>query len=116
MSTPDRLIFIYNADGGLVQMALDSLHKTLSPSTYPCSLCAITYGSLRMDPKWRKWLQALPIPAVFQHKDDTPHKHIPLPAVLRERAGKIEVLIDAPKLDSLSSLDALIAMMEARLA
>lgn len=112
---PERLIFIYNADGGLVQMALDSLHKTLSPSTYPCSLCAITYGSLRMDPKWRKWLRALPIPAVFQHKDDTPHKHVALPAVLRERGGEIEVLIDAPTLDSLGSLDALIAMMEARL-
>lgn len=113
---PDRLIFIYNADGGLVQMVLDSLHKTLSPATYPCSLCAITYGSLMMHPKWRKWLKALPMSAVFQHKDDTPHKHIPLPAVLRERGGEIEVLIDAPTLDGLGSLDALIAEMEARLS
>lgn len=113
---PDRLIFIYNADGGLVQMALDALHKTLSPATYPCSLCAITYGSLRMDPKWRKWLKTLPIAAVFQHKDDTPHKHIPLPAVLAERSGKFDMLIDAPTLDRLGTLDALIAMMEARLA
>ena len=116
MSAPERLIFIYNADGGLLNMALDSLHKTLSPATYPCSLCAITYGSVRMDPKWRKWLKALVIPAVFQHKDDTPHKHIPLPAVLAERGSKVEVLIDAPTLDSLGSLDALIALMEVRLA
>jgi hypothetical protein len=112
---PDRLIFIYNANGGLIYMALDSLHKTLSPATYPCSLCAVTYGSFRMDPKWRTWLKALGIPAVFQHKDDTPHKHIALPAVLAERAGQIEVLIDAPTLDSLDTLGALIAMMEARL-
>jgi hypothetical protein len=111
----EHLIFIYNANGGLMHMALDSLHKTLSPSTYPCSLCAITYGSLRMVPKWRQWLNALPISAVFQHKDDTPHKHIPLPAVLRERGGAIEVLIDAPTLDSLGTLDALIAEMDARL-
>lgn len=113
---PDRLIFIYNAKGGLVHMALDSLHKTLSPSTYPCSLCAVTYGSLRMDPKWRKWLAQLAMPVAFQHKDDTPHKDIPLPAVLREVGGTIEVLIDAPTLDSLGTLDALIAEMEARLA
>ena len=113
---PDRLIFIYNANGGLVQMAIDSLHKTLSPSTYPCSLCAVTYGSLRMEPKWRKWLAELPMPAVFQHKDDTPHKSIPLPAVLRERRGQVEVLIDAPTLNSLGTLDELIAQMEARLA
>lgn len=113
---PDRLIFIYNADGGLVQAALDSLHKTLSPATYPCSLCAVTYGSFRMDPKWRQWLKALAIPAVFQHKDDTPHKHIALPAVLAERGGEIELLIDAPTLDSIETLNALIAAMEARLA
>lgn len=113
---PDRLIFIYNANGGLVQMAIDSLHKTLSPSTYPCSLCAVTYGSLRMEPKWRKWLAELPMPAVFQHKDDTPHKSIPLPAVLRERSGQVEVLIDAPTLNGLGTLDELIAQMEARLA
>lgn len=113
---PGRLIFIYNANGGLMHMALDSLHKTLSPSTYPCSLCAVTYGSFRMHPKWRHWLNALGIPAVFQHKDDTPHKHIALPAVLAERGGQIEVLIDAPTLDRLASLDALIAMLEARLA
>ena len=113
---PDRLIFIYNANGGLVHMALDSLHKTLSPATYPCSLCALTYGALRMDPKWRKWLAALKIPAVFQHKDDTPHKQVPLPAVLCESGGQIEVLIDATTLDGIASLDALIAQMEERLS
>lgn len=113
---PERLIFIYNADGGLAQAIMDSLHKTLSPATYPCSLCAITYGSFRMDPKWRTWLAALPMPAVFYHKDDTPHKDVPLPAVLRDRAGQIEVLIDASTLDLIESLDALITMMEARLA
>jgi hypothetical protein len=112
---PDRLIFIYNADGGLVQAFLDSVHKTLSPATYPCSLCAITYGSLRMDPKWRKWLKALPIPVVFYHKDDTPYQGIPLPAVLCERGGQIDTLIDAATLDTLGSLGALIAAMEQRL-
>ena len=112
----DRLIFIYNADGGLVQMVLDALHKTLSPATYPCSLCALTYGSLRMEPKWRKWLAALAIPVVFQHKDDTPHKDVPLPAVLCESGGRIEVLIDAPTLDGIATLDALIAEMETPLS
>ncbi len=112
----DRLIFVYNADGGLVQAFLDSVHKTLSPATYPCSLCAITYGSLRMHPKWRKWLQALPFQVVFYHKDDMPFPDIALPVVLIERSGQIETLVDAATLDGLGSLDALIAVMEARLA
>jgi hypothetical protein len=113
---PDRLIFVYNADGGLVQAVIDSVHKTLSPATYPCSLCAITYGSLRMDPQWRQWLKALPIPVVFYHKDDTPYPDVPLPVVLCERGGRVETLIDAATLDALGSLDALIAAMEAKLS
>jgi hypothetical protein len=38
-----ELLFVYNADAGLVTGLLDTLHKVLSPSTYSCSLCAITY-------------------------------------------------------------------------
>ena len=111
----DRLIFVYNADGGLVQGFLDSVHKTLSPATYPCSLCAITYGAFRMDPKWRKWLKTLPLPVVFYHKDDMPFKDIMLPVVLSERSGQIASLIDSATLNGLGSLDALIAMLKARL-
>ena len=37
---------IYNADGGLVNGALDLLHKTFSPATYACRLCDVTYGPL----------------------------------------------------------------------
>jgi hypothetical protein len=111
----DRLIFIYNADGGIVQGILDSVHKTLSPATYACSLCAITYGAFTMDRRWRAWLQALPVPSVFYHKDDSPYRDIALPVVLVERAGEVEVLASAAQLNELGSVDALIAEIEARL-
>jgi len=38
-----NLIFVYNANGGLVNSWLDTAHKIVSPSTYSCSLCAITF-------------------------------------------------------------------------
>ena len=38
-----RLVFVYNANAGLVAGMLDSVHKVVSPATYPCSLCAVTY-------------------------------------------------------------------------
>lgn len=115
----DRLIFVYNADGGLVQGLLDTLHKTLSPSTYSCSLCAITYGALRMDPKWRAWLKTLPMPAVFLHKDevarDLPGFAEPLPVVLVERGGRRTVMLSAAQLGALADVDALIARLNAEL-
>ena len=119
-SAPDRLIFVYNADGGLAQGFLDSVHKIVSPDTYACSLCAITYGALRMDPKWRAWLKALPIPTVFLHKDEIaralPGFDHALPVVLAERAGRSEVLLSAEELNALPGVDALIAKLETTVA
>jgi hypothetical protein len=112
---PDRLIFIYNADGGIAQGIIDSIHKTVSPSTYPCSLCAITYGTFTMDRRWRAWLKALPATSLFYHKDDSPYRDIALPVVLIERGEQIETLLPAARLDALHSVDALIADIEARL-
>lgn len=112
---PDRLIFIYNADGGIAQGILDSLHKTLSPSTYACGLCAITYGAFSMDKRWRAWLKALSIPSVFYHKDDSPYRDVTLPVVLAERDGQVETLVAAERLNALHSVDALIAEVEAKL-
>lgn len=112
---PDRLIFIYNAEGGIAQGIMDSVHKTLSPSTYACSLCAVTHGVFRMDPKWRAWLKALPVATEFYHKYDSPFGDMALPAVLAERDERVETLLTAADLDRLNSVDALIAAIEARL-
>ena len=111
----DRLIFIYNADGGVAQGIMDSVHKTVSPSTYACSLCAVTHGVFRMDPKWRSWLKTLPVATEFYHKDDSPFGDLALPAVLVERDGQVETLLSAAELDLLGSVDTLIAAIEARL-
>ncbi len=111
----NRLVFVYNADGGIAQGLLDAVHKVVSPSTYPCSLCAITYGALRMHPQWRAWLKALPMPVVFLHKDEVASLRgfdEPLPVVLAERDGRREVLLSAAQLDTLPDIDALIRALD----
>ncbi len=39
------LIFVYNANSDLFSTVTDFAHKILSPSTYQCQLCALTYGN-----------------------------------------------------------------------
>jgi len=70
-----ELLFVYNADAGLVNGLLDTLHKVLSPSTYSCSLCAITYGATSMRPEWKEFLQTLPIQPTFLHRDELRAQH-----------------------------------------
>ena len=65
---PQRLVFVYNADGGRLAGLKDMFHKILSPSTYPCSLCAVTYGATSMQPQWRA--QKNPLPAAYAVGED----------------------------------------------
>lgn len=115
------LIFVYNADEGVVAALGDALHKLLSPATYPCSLCAVSYGAVRMRPAWAAYLKALPYATRFHHRPDfrracPDFAALPLPAILLDDGGGPCVLIDAAALDGVGDVAGLIAAMEAALA
>jgi hypothetical protein len=114
-----KLLFVYNANAGIAAGIMDSIHKTLSPATYPCDLCAITYGSFRMDPKWKAWLKAQSFESVFYHRPDFraayPDVTVDLPVILVECEGRVETLVGATEFRSAASVDKLIALIESRL-
>ena len=118
---PDALLFVYNADEGLAAALFDAGHKMLSPATYQCSLCAITYGAVAMKRAWRDWLKAQPFEARFHHRQDFARawpawRDLALPAVLAERDGQLSLLLSAEALDALPDIAALVAAIEGALA
>lgn len=120
-TSEDSLILVYNADSGLFTALADAAHKLLSPATYACSLCAITYGAFAMHRAWRDFLGSLPLKKRFHHRDDFriawPGIDIPLPAILIQRNGQEpQLLIDAATLAVQPDLPALIATIRAALA
>jgi hypothetical protein len=119
-SDPPRLILVYNADSGWLNAVKDAVWKVVRPASYPCSLCALTYGWVAMHGRWRQFLDGLPQAKVFHHKDDFaaafPGLAIALPAILlAEKGAPPRVLVSAAELDALGDLPALIALVEARL-
>lgn len=115
------LILIYNATGGWLSAAGDAVHKLVSPATYPCSLCALTYGAVSMRGAWRRFLGGTGLPVLFLYRDefrsDLDSRDIPLPAILLGgEAAMPEVLVSAAELHALPDLPALIALVTARLA
>ena len=115
-----RLICVYNADGGVMNAVKDAVHKMAAPATYPCSLCALTYGWVSMHNEWRRFLSSLPHTKVFHHRDDFavafPGFSPALPVILlADGSAAPRVLISAGELDALADLDALIALVEERL-
>ena len=103
----DRLLLVYNADGGIISMVKDAVHKLVSPDTYPCSLCAITYGPVSMRADWSRFLKSLPLDIVFHYKDDFaqayPGHETALPAILiATEDAPPRLLVSASELDALN--------------
>lgn len=119
--TTPTLMFIYNARGGLLSALGDMVHKIVSPATYPCSLCALTYGAVSMQGEWRRFLDGTGLPTLFLYRDefhsDLDGRDLPLPAILLGgEADPPLVLVSAAELDALPHLAALIALVRERLA
>ncbi|UOQ51878.1 hypothetical protein [Hymenobacter cellulosivorans] len=115
-----HLLFIYNADTGLVNSLLDLAHKLVSPATYPCSLCAITHGT-RMRPEWKEFVAGLPLPTEFLHRDEFLARYpqqaaTALPAVfLTNDIGELTPFITAAELNQ-TDLPGLMQLIQQRLA
>ena len=113
-----KLIFVYNADSGFRNMVMDGAHKLLSPSTYECSLCDITYGAFTENSTWKKFRKETDLQMVFLHKDEFAvqykskfgHKFT-FPIVLSETEMGHEVLVKTEELNGLSDANELIALL-----
>lgn len=120
-SKSGALIFVYNADSGLVAALFDSAHKLLSPSTYDCQLCALTHGLAGEREQWSAFLKTLDVPMEFLHRDEF-RRHFPqlagatvLPAIFRKGDdGTLAPLLDGTALRGISNLDALIEFVRTR--
>lgn len=89
--------FIYNANSGKLNAYLDMMHKVLSPKTYPCQLCDITYGVRKIHPEWKAFREKSKLRMVFLHKDEWekafPDMKIGLPAVLLGKKNGFKVVL-----------------------
>ncbi len=115
----DKLIFVYKADSGFFNFISDAAHKILSPKTYPCSLCGLTYGNLGMKRKWAAFIKSLPYQVEFMYRDQIeklyPNRNFELPVILKANKQKAEVLIGHEELSSFKELDELIEGVESSL-
>jgi hypothetical protein len=116
-----KLIFVYNANSGKVSAILDGLHKIVSPSTYNCNLCAITFGNFSEDKVWKEFREESEAEMKFYHKDEFlkqfRSKWLPkydFPVLLSEENGELEIFIDAQELNNLENASQLITRIKKR--
>jgi methionine-R-sulfoxide reductase len=113
-----ELIFIYNAKSGLVNEFLDFAHKIVSPSTYNCNLCAISYGNFTMKKKWSDYISSLPVRSTFTYKDKVSeygYNNIELPSIILRNGSRSKVIISSEEINKLKKIDQLINILSDRL-
>lgn len=117
--TERQLIFVYNAGSDLFSSVTDFAHKIFSPSTYHCSLCALTYGNFTVKQEWKSYIDALPLKAVFLHKDEFAKQHglqIPLPVILIQNDEQLITIMSKDEIDACTSLPQLKEKLSFKLA
>jgi hypothetical protein len=109
------LLFVYNADTGLFNVVTDYAHKILSPKTYPCNLCAITYGSMGMNKQWKEFIATLSVPVEFLHRDEFLKRYesedTQLPAAFIKRGESTSRLITHSEINECTSVEDLMKLV-----
>ncbi len=113
------LIFVYNADSGLVNTLLDIGHKIVSPKTYACNLCAITHSTFSMRDEWETFIAQIGCPVEFLHRDELAKQYglrdVGLPAVFRRNNGTLETWITREEINRCRTLGELAQLVRDRL-
>jgi hypothetical protein len=112
-----KIIFVYNANSGLVNSFLDIGHKILSPQTYECNLCDITYGVLTERKEWKDFRESSADELEFLHKDEFEEKYqekrdYPIILKTNDQNG-LDELVGKDDLNKLTSAKELIKKLEA---
>ena len=125
MPTPP-LLFVYNADSGVLNALKDLWIKTVTPERYECQLCAVTYGPTGMKREWRRFVAGLSANSAagdgpetrvrFLHKDELAAQYgltgPPLPAAFVLVGGQPQPWLSAEQLNACRSLSDLKTLVQ----
>ena len=109
-----NIILVYNADSGILNGVKDMVHRELSPNTYECNLCTLTYGYIGPVKEWQKFTQSIKGDMKFLHRDEFRQKfpseaHRALPAIFFQEGSTISQVVDKATINSFKDVQQLIS-------
>ena len=110
-ASDSTIFFVYNANDDFPSVVEDFIHKSLSPKTYPCQLCKLTYGVFAKRQQWKEFLSSLNYKYEFVYKNDIEnldYKDGKYPIILFGDKNKWKVLVSQEELNDCQTLEELI--------
>ncbi|TFG03411.1 MAG: hypothetical protein EU542_02255 [Promethearchaeota archaeon] len=115
MGQDKKLVFIYNADSGAINLVKDFWKKVFRPSSYECNLCMQTFGAFSMKKDWKSFINNLKIDVEFLHRDEFESKYgiteANYPSAYLYENGQLRLIINDVQMNSVSSLDEMEALV-----
>jgi len=113
------LIFIYNADSGFFNSLKDTVQKTITPKSYECKLCQVTFGAFSMKDDWKEFINKLPIKVEFLHKDEFINKYkiskYPFPNAFIKENNNLKLLISSKEINSTKNITELKTLVQKKI-
>ncbi|APQ16574.1 hypothetical protein [Maribacter hydrothermalis] len=116
-----KILFIYNANSDTSSKLLDFAHKIVSPATYDCALCSLTFGNFTENNQWKTFRENLLVKGYeleFYHKDEFQKTYkskfghtFTYPIILVETAHDLEVLVSTGQLNAMEDVTELIGVL-----
>ena len=104
-----KVIFVYNANSGVVSVVKDFWKKILRPSSYECNLCIQTFSTFGMKKSWKNFIQNLDIETEFLHKDEFEEKYeindAKYPSAYIQDNGNFNLFITQDEMNTVKSLE-----------
>ena len=117
-----KLIFVFNASTGKVQALWDTLHKIVSPKSYSCNLCTLTYGIFSEKKRWKDFRKHSKTDMIFLHRDAFQKQYkskwlqkFEFPTILSIKDNSLEIFISSEELNELKNPESLIELITERL-
>lgn len=111
-----KLLFVYNANSGKLNALFDAGHKLLSPSTYKCSLCALTYDAFSENTTWKNFREESHFDMEFYHKNEFEEKFtnvkLMYPTILKLEGYQLTTVINTDILNEISDIESLIERLK----
>ena len=107
-----KLLFVYNANSGKLNALFDVGHKLFSPTTYPCSLCDLTYDTFSENSIWKTFRKECSLEMEFYHKDEFetkfPSVKMIYPTILKLNGNQLTTVLTDEVINEISDVEVLI--------
>ncbi len=110
-----ELVFVYNAKTDVISAVTDYAHKVLSPSTYKCDLCQLTYHNLGQRKAWKAFKKSSNAKMEFWYIRQFEQEFkfsADYPVIFERKNGKLEIVLDKDQLSAFKDVDELIGALK----